>query len=51
MSRLDRALLSLLIAGGLVASASAEKLSGEQMRSLDGEVQEIKSDVLSISEE
>lgn len=51
MSRLNRVLLSLLIAGGLAASAAAEELSGEQMRSLDGQVQEIKSDVLDIASE
>ena len=50
MSRLFRiALLSLL--GCLPLAAAADDLSGEDMRSLDGQVQEIKSDVLNIASE
>jgi hypothetical protein len=45
-----KALLTLvsLIAAGL---ASGEELSGDNMKSLDGQVQEIKSDVLNIASE
>jgi hypothetical protein len=51
MSRLNRALLSLLIAGSFIYSATADELSDKQLRSLDGQVQEIKSDVLAIASE
>ncbi len=51
MSRLFRnALLSLLGCFPL-ATIAADDLSGEDMRSLDGQVQEIKSDVLNIASE
>ena len=51
MSRLFRiALLSLLGCFSLAAVA-ADDLSGADMRSLDGQVQEIKSDVLNIASE
>ena len=43
--RLDRA------TGAMVALSGAQDLSGDEMRSLDGQVQEIKSDVLSIASE
>jgi len=43
--------LLLLIVVGPLASLSAQDMSGDDMRSLDGQVQEIKSDVLSIASE
>lgn len=46
-----RALLLLLLASLPMASGLAQDLSGDDMRSLDGQVQEIKSDVLSIAAE
>ncbi len=48
MSIVIRALLVLLV-GGQIASSIAQDMSGDDMRSLDGQVQEIKSDVLSIA--
>jgi len=51
MSRLIRkTLLAVLICAPLAAT-SAQELSGDDTRSLDGQVQEIKSDVLSIASE
>jgi hypothetical protein len=41
----------LLLAGGPFAASMAQDISGDDMRSLDGQVQEIKSDVLSIASE
>ena len=49
MLRLNRALLLALLVGSPVAGA--QDLSGDDMRSLDGQVQEIKSDVLNIASE
>ena len=49
MSRFIRTLMLLLLAGGLFATSAAQDISGDDMRSLDGQVQEIKSDVLSIA--
>ena len=49
MLRLNRALLLALLVGSPVAGA--QDLSGDDMRSLDGQVQEIKSDVLNIAAE
>ncbi|NCF24511.1 MAG: hypothetical protein GWP60_08215 [Gammaproteobacteria bacterium] len=51
MSRLIRTLMLLLLAGGPFATSVAQDISGDDMRSLDGQVQEIKSDVLSIASE
>ena len=51
MSRLIRTLTLLLLAGGPFATSMAQGISGDDMRSLDGQVQEIKSDVLSIASE
>jgi hypothetical protein len=51
MSKLIRKLILLAFAGGLVVTGVAQELSGDDMRSLDGQVQEIKSDVLSIASE
>lgn len=50
MSNLLRNSLLLVLAGS-PALGTAEELSGDSMRSLDGQVQEIKSDVLSIASE
>ena len=50
MSRLIRSVMLVLIAGFPLA-AVAQDISGDDMRSLDGQVQEIKSDVLSIASE
>lgn len=41
---------SLLVCGPLLATA-AENMSADNMRSLDGQVQEVKSDVLNIASE
>ena len=50
MSNLLRNSLLLLLAGSPVL-VTAQDLSGDNIRSLDGQVQEIKSDVLSIASE
>ena len=44
-----RCLLALLVGSPLVVFAA--ELSGDDMRSLDGQVQEVESDVLSIASE
>jgi hypothetical protein len=41
----------LLLAAGPVATSSAQDLAGGDLRSLDGQVQEIKADVLNIASE
>lgn len=51
MSRLIRTITLLAIALAPFAGAAAQDLSRDDMRSLDGQVQEIKSDVLSIASE
>ncbi len=51
MLRLIRTLVLALLVCGPAASSSAQDISGDEMRSLDGQVQEIKSDVLSIASE
>ena len=51
MSRLIRTMALLALAGGSFATAAAQDLARDDMRSLDGQVQEIKSDVLSIASE
>lgn len=52
MSKLVYKLVLLLAIGvGCPCTTSAEGLTGGEMRSLDGEVQEIKSDVLGIASE
>ena len=51
MSRFICTLMLLLLAGGPFATSVAQDISGDDMRSLDGQVQEIKSDVLSIASE
>ena len=50
MSNLLRNALLLLLAG-IPMLGAAQDLSGDNIRSLDGQVQEIKSDVLSIASE
>ena len=50
MSKQMRKLALLLIAGS-PALVAADDLTGDNMRSLDGQVQEIKSDVLNIASE
>ena len=51
MSKMTRRFLPLILLCASVVSLNAEELSGQEMQSLDGQVQEIKSDVLSISSE
>ena len=48
---LIRTFMMVLLVCGPVASSGAQDISGDDMRSLDGQVQEIKSDVLSIASE
>ena len=48
---ISRRQLPALIACWLFAAAYAEEISGEELRSLDGQVQEVKSDVLGIASE
>jgi hypothetical protein len=51
MSRLIRTMALLVLVGGPFAAVTAQDISRDDMRSLDGQVQEIKSDVLSIASE
>lgn len=51
MSRRNYTALLTLLAIVLIDSAGAQELSGENLKSLDGQVQEIKSDVLNIASE
>ena len=51
MWQLTRKALLLAIALGATAIAGAQDLTGADMRSLDGQVQEVKSDVLNIASE
>jgi len=51
MPTLNRVLVAVLIAAGVTAQVAAQELSGDELRSLDGQVQEIKSDVLDIASE
>lgn len=51
MSRLVRISPVILLAFGLAAASGAQELSADDMRSLDGQVQDIKSDVLNIASE
>jgi len=51
MSSLIRNLTLLLLVSSPAASIVAQELSGNDTRSLDGQVQEIKSDVLNIASE
>jgi len=51
MSTLTRTCLLMLLVACLAAPGSAQDISGDELRSLDGQVQEIKSDVLDIASE
>jgi len=51
MSRLNVIASLLLLSWWSMHPASAQDISGDEMRSLDGQVQEIKSDVLDIASE
>ncbi len=51
MTKLVRIQLWVLLVFIPLASAEAQDISGQELRSLDGQVQEIKSDVLSIASE
>lgn len=51
MTKQVRVFLLLLLACIPFAAGQAQDLSGQELRSLDGQVQEIKSDVLSIASE
>ena len=51
MSKMMRNFLPSLLLCASVVSLNAQELSGSEMQSLDGQVQEIKSDVLNISSE
>lgn len=51
MSKIIHSPLALILLCATVTAAAQEELSGKEMRSLDGQVQEIKSDVLNIASE
>ena len=51
MSILRRVSLATLLCIGLAGNSYAQDISGQQMKSLDGQVQEIKADVLAIASE
>ena len=51
MSRLCRIFIMALLVCNPMYAGVAQDISGDDMRSLDGQVQEIKSDVLSIASE
>ena len=51
MSKLIRTSILILLVCSSSAMSSAQELSGNDMRSLDGQVQEIKTDVLDIASE
>ena len=51
MSKMMRKFFTSLLLCVSVVSLNAQELSGNEMRSLDGQVQEIKSDVLNIASE
>ena len=51
MPGLIRTILAALLICSPIAESSAQEISGDDMRSLDGQVQEIKSDVLNIASE
>ncbi len=51
MLRFAYTMLLLLCFSGLTNVVAAQDISGEDMKSLDGQVQEIKSDVLNIASE
>lgn len=51
MSILTRTCTLMLLLAYMAAPSSAQDISGDELRSLDGQVQEIKSDVLDIASE
>jgi len=51
MSKFIRPFMMVILACGVAAPSVAQDISGDDMRSLNGQVQEIKSDVLSIASE
>jgi len=51
MLRLSRTMLFMLFVACLPGLTGAQEISGREMKSLDGQVQEIKSDVLDIASE
>lgn len=51
MSVLSRTSLLMLLVCGISVASSAQDISADEMKSLDGQVQEIKSDVLNIASE
>ena len=51
MTNVVKTLFLLGLALGVASTLAADELSGSDMKSLDGQVQEIKSDVLSIASE
>ena len=51
MSTSKNILYLISLALGLTATAAAQELSSDELKSLDGQVQEIKSDVLNIASE
>lgn len=51
MPLMNRIWILALLAAGSVSPVVAEDISGDELRSLDGQVQEIKSDVLDIASE
>jgi len=51
MPTLIRFLALVLLVANYTATAYAQDISGDELRSLDGQVQEIKSDVLNIASE
>jgi len=51
MSRLIRTTVLVAVTTVMAVSVNAQDISGDELRSLDGQVQEIKSDVLNIASE
>ena len=51
MSTLTRILVPVLAAASLATPTPAQEFTADELRSLDGQVQEIKSDVLNIASE
>lgn len=51
MSILRRTFMLALLVAGFSVQSGAQDISGDELRSLDGQVQEIKSDVLNIAAE
>lgn len=51
MRKSTRVLTLLLVSCGFFSTGSAQSVSGQDLKSLDGQVQEIKSDVLNIAAE